>query len=73
MDGKREPDYKSLYIDALTGLERARMLINETIRECRSKVGGDYYLEWLQTNRVVTRGGKDLTEEAIRQYKESDH
>ena len=69
-DDKEEPDYKSLYIDALTGLEEARRLINETIRECKSRVGGDWRLEWMQTHGVFTNGGKDLTAEAIKQHKE---
>ena len=72
MDDKQEPDYKSLYIDALYGLERAREMINKTLRDCKSRVGGDWYLEWLQTNRIVTNGGKDLTDEAIRRYKERE-
>ena len=69
---KAEPDYKSLYIDALHGLETAQKIINRTIRRCKSRVGGDPYLEWLQTDRIVTHGGKDLTAEGIRQYKERE-
>ena len=72
MDDKQEPDYRSLYIDALYGLERAREMINKTLRDCKSQVGGDFYLEWLLTNRIVTSGGKDLTDEAIRRYKERE-
>ena len=71
VDEKQEPDYKSLYIEALYGLERAREMINETLRECKSQVGGDWYLEWLHTNRIVTNSGRDLTDEAIRRYKEA--
>ena len=72
MDDKQEPDYKSLYIDALYGLERAREMINQTLRECKSQVGGDWYLEYLQTHRIVTNSGKDLTDEAIGRYKERE-
>ena len=72
MDDKQEPDYKRLYIEALSGLEKARGLINDTIRHCKNQAGGDYYLEYLQTNRIVTSGGKDLTEEMIERYKESE-
>ena len=72
MDGKQEPDYKSLYIEALSGLERAREVINEMIRQCKSQPGGDWRLEWMQTHGVFTSGGKNLTEEAVRQHKERE-
>ena len=72
MDEKQEPDYKRLYIDALSGLEKVRGLINETIRHCKNQVGGDYYLEYLQTHGIVTHGGVDLTDETIKRYKESE-
>ena len=68
---KTEPDYKSLYIDALQGLETAQKIINKTIRDCKSRVGGDWYLEWLQTDRIVTHGGKDVTEEGIKRYQQA--
>ena len=44
-DGKQEPDYKGLYLDALKGLEEARTLIDEMIRNCKSKASSDYYLK----------------------------
>lgn len=72
MDDKQEPDYKSLYIEALAGLEDAKRLISTTIKQCKSQVGGDWYLEYLQTHRIVTGGGKDLPEEAIRRYNEDE-
>ena len=72
MDDQQEPDYKNLYIEALAGLEDAQRLISATIKQCKAQVGGDWYLEWLQTHRIVTSGGKDLTDEGIRQYEERE-